>query len=195
VTLVWVRENILYIATRPRSSGKIRVVACKTHKPRTVTIMKGISLSTGALAFGIASAFPHLMTSPDSPLVRDALAKRQAVNPDSGAPLPLLPPPFDAAQQHVSTTGQYAFVPPGSGDARGPCPGLNAMANHGYLPHNGIATIQQFVTGTYQVFGMAAVRLDASVDTRRVAELLSGSFYLPRHLWCSGRRQWHWMVY
>ncbi|CZR61858.1 uncharacterized protein PAC_11755 [Phialocephala subalpina] len=37
---------------------------------------------------------------------------------------------------------------------RGPCPGLNAMANHGYIPHNGVATIQQFIDGTYDVFGM-----------------------------------------
>lgn len=29
------------------------------------------------------------------------------------------------------------------------------MANHGYLPHNGVATIQQFIDGTYKVFGMA----------------------------------------
>jgi len=28
------------------------------------------------------------------------------------------------------------------------------MANHGYLPHNGIATIDQFITGTYDIFGM-----------------------------------------
>lgn len=28
------------------------------------------------------------------------------------------------------------------------------MANHNYLPHNGIATIQQFIDATYKVFGM-----------------------------------------
>jgi hypothetical protein len=28
------------------------------------------------------------------------------------------------------------------------------MANHGYLPHNGIGTIDQFITQTYAVFGM-----------------------------------------
>lgn len=28
------------------------------------------------------------------------------------------------------------------------------MANHGYIPHNGVATIQQFIDGTYDVFGM-----------------------------------------
>lgn len=41
---------------------------------------------------------------------------------------------FDAAKQYVSNQGQYKFVPPNlATEARGPCPGLNAMANHNYL--------------------------------------------------------------
>lgn len=56
---------------------------------------------------------------------------------------------FNPALQYVSNTGKYAFVAPGPNDLRGPCPGLNAMANHGYIPHNGIATIAQFIQGTY----------------------------------------------
>lgn len=28
------------------------------------------------------------------------------------------------------------------------------MANHGYLPHNGIGTIEDFITGTGEAFGM-----------------------------------------
>ena len=58
-------------------------------------------------------------------------------------------PGFSASEQYVSTTGDHAFVPPRSGDLRGPCPGLNAMANHAYIPHNGVATITQFIQGTY----------------------------------------------
>ena len=53
---------------------------------------------------------------------------------------------FDPTAQHVSTTGVYAWVAPGSGDQRGPCPGLNALANHGYLPHNGVADIPTIVS-------------------------------------------------
>ncbi|KAK5117333.1 hypothetical protein LTR62_005950 [Meristemomyces frigidus] len=63
---------------------------------------------------------------------------------------------FDAAAQYVDTTGTHAFVAPGATDQRGPCPGLNAMANHGYLPHNGIATIDDLVTQVPKVFGMGA---------------------------------------
>ncbi|PBP15399.1 Cloroperoxidase [Diplocarpon rosae] len=63
-------------------------------------------------------------------------------------------PGFNAAQQYVLNQGAHKFVAPSSTDLRGPCPGLNAMANHNYIPHNGIATISQFIRGTYDVFGM-----------------------------------------
>ena len=98
------------------------------------------SFTYAAAVIGLVSqtmAFPALMTDPDSPLVKEALSKglldrdvyemigkRQVQG--SGAP-PLLAPLFDAADQYVSNTGSHAFVAPGSGDARGPCPGLNAM--------------------------------------------------------------------
>lgn len=42
---------------------------------------------------------------------------------------PGLNPTFNERLQHVSTTGEHAFVAPNlvAGDQRGPCPGLNAM--------------------------------------------------------------------
>ncbi|MCJ1441811.1 MAG: hypothetical protein MMC23_002303 [Stictis urceolatum] len=78
---------------------------------------------------------------------RDTSIKRQA---------PGITPPFDAEQQYVSNTGAHAFVAPSGDDQRGPCPGLNAIANHNYMPHNGIGDFNDFVTGTAAVFGMAA---------------------------------------
>jgi len=44
--------------------------------------------------------------------------KRQVVSPG-----------FSAALQYVSNKGDHAFVAPSGSDQRGPCPGLNAMAN------------------------------------------------------------------
>lgn len=38
---------------------------------------------------------------------------------------------------------------------RGPCPGLNAAANHGFLPHNGIPSLLQTTTGLEAAYGMA----------------------------------------
>ncbi|KAI3321888.1 hypothetical protein HD806DRAFT_502226 [Xylariaceae sp. AK1471] len=50
----------------------------------------------------------------------------------------------------------YPFQPPGPTDQRGPCPGLNTLANHGYLPRTGIATIGQINAATARVFNMGA---------------------------------------
>lgn len=64
---------------------------------------------------------------------------------------------FNAQEQYVPTTGEYAFVPPNfdAGDQRGPCPGLNALANHGYLPHNGVADMQTIIKAVNQAYGMS----------------------------------------
>ncbi|CAE7194154.1 hypothetical protein P3342_009585 [Pyrenophora teres f. teres] len=50
----------------------------------------------------------------------------------------------------------YPFQAPGPTDQRGPCPGLNTLANHGYIPRNGIATIGQIQAGTQALFNMGA---------------------------------------
>lgn len=42
-----------------------------------------------------------------------------------------------------------------AGDVRGLCPGLNAAANHGYIPHNGVGTIGDFISGTNEAYGMS----------------------------------------
>ncbi|KAL8808640.1 MAG: hypothetical protein Q9200_004169 [Gallowayella weberi] len=64
---------------------------------------------------------------------------------------------FDPEAQHVSTSGAYAWKAPNlaAGDKRGPCPGLNALANHGYLPHNGIAPIADIIQAVSLVYGLA----------------------------------------
>ncbi|KAL6719045.1 hypothetical protein ACLMJK_003280 [Lecanora helva] len=64
---------------------------------------------------------------------------------------------FDPKAQYVSTTGAHAFIPPNfaAGDQRGPCPGLNALANHGYLPHNGVADIPTIIDAVNTAYSMA----------------------------------------
>ena len=66
-----------------------------------------------------------------------------SANEGNSGPIPSLS--FDPVDQFVNvapgTANQY--VAPTSTDKRGPCPGLNAAANHGFLPHNGIASISQ----------------------------------------------------
>ncbi|KAJ3039179.1 hypothetical protein HDV00_012502 [Rhizophlyctis rosea] len=50
----------------------------------------------------------------------------------------------------------YPFKAPGPTDQRGPCPDLNTLANHGYLPCNDMATFGQIVAATQRVLNMAA---------------------------------------
>ncbi|KAJ7602284.1 Chloroperoxidase [Mycena rosella] len=45
--------------------------------------------------------------------------------------------------RRIDVSGKHAFVPPGPGDLRGPCAGLNALANHNYIPHSGLITVIQ----------------------------------------------------
>ncbi|KAG8786643.1 hypothetical protein FRC12_016428 [Ceratobasidium sp. 428] len=61
---------------------------------------------------------------------------------------------FDPVKQKVDVTGAYAFQPPKAGDKRGPCPGLNALANHGYLNRNGLTTLTEAIAAVTKVFGM-----------------------------------------
>lgn len=67
---------------------------------------------------------------------------------------------FDPVAQRVSTTGKYAWKAPNlaAGDKRGPCPGLNALANHGYLPHNGIAPATTIIQAVNQGMSMSLSR-------------------------------------
>ncbi|KAJ3510047.1 heme-thiolate peroxidase [Coprinellus aureogranulatus] len=48
----------------------------------------------------------------------------------------------------------HPFRAPGPRDQRGPCPGLNTLANHGYLPHNGVATPAQIIEAVQEGFNM-----------------------------------------
>ncbi|QDS71386.1 hypothetical protein FKW77_002847 [Venturia effusa] len=62
---------------------------------------------------------------------------------------------FNATKQCFDLTcGEHKFVPPGPKDLRGPCPGLNALANHNYLPHNGIASYQQLLDAQQKAYAL-----------------------------------------
>ena len=60
--------------------------------------------------------------------------------------------------RRISTSGANAWKAPGPGDKRGPCPALNAMANHGYFPRNGIVGLLTVPTACNQVFGERPTR-------------------------------------
>ncbi|CZT15146.1 related to oxidase [Ramularia collo-cygni] len=118
---------------------------------------------------GLASAFPAAMLEAASRdpalaartaemaemLTRNRLAGRQE-GADAAEKLFEAVPVFDAKAQYidVSEGSGHEYVAPGPNDLRGPCPGLNAFANHNFLPHSGYATIGQFIDVTEKVVGM-----------------------------------------
>jgi len=49
----------------------------------------------------------------------------------------------------------HVWIAPKATDVRSPCPGLNTLANHGYLPRNGMNfTIDQLMDGALQAFNL-----------------------------------------
>lgn len=60
----------------------------------------------------------------------------------------LVKPGFDADAQRVSNTGTHRYIAPGPNDIRGPCPGLNILANHGYISRTGVASVLDLTTAS-----------------------------------------------
>ncbi|KAI0758969.1 Chloroperoxidase [Fomes fomentarius] len=57
----------------------------------------------------------------------------------------------------MSTDENHPYVPAGSDDSRSPCPALNALANHGYLPHDGRNLTQaQLVSALSKVYNISS---------------------------------------
>ncbi|KAK0103058.1 hypothetical protein ONS95_000765 [Cadophora gregata] len=109
------------------------------------------------VALPLAAAWPGVMET------NERLQKRVEPEPreplfKSGRPNTSQPPlEFNAAEQFVDTRpgSGHEFQSPGTGDLRGQCPGLNAAANHGYLPRNGKVTTTQTITGLGEAYNMS----------------------------------------
>lgn len=144
-----------------------------------------------AAAAPLASAFPFAMmeeAARDPKLAAQAmemskmLAKRQG-KADAATAIFEPVPKFDAEKQYidVSPGSGHEYKAPGPRDLRGPCPGLNAFANHGFLPHNGYATIQQYIDATMDVVGMGPLLagflsvLGAAIDGDLTAWSMAGT--------------------
>lgn len=136
----------------------------------------------GALA-PLAAAFPasvleHASNDPATMArAMELLAKRDAADAQKlFEPIPI----FDAEAQFIDISEgsghEYTAPDLAGGDLRGPCPGLyvfegsgcegiitdlscdrNAFANHGFLPHNGYATLTQIIDATTNVVGMGVI--------------------------------------
>lgn len=93
---------------------------------------------------GIARACPALLVSTILYFTYNALHVLCRSDPDAKSTLPFTPPPVSLLDDRLPKGHPY-IAPrlcdssecPGHCDSRSPCPALNTLANHGYLPRNG----------------------------------------------------------
>jgi hypothetical protein len=91
------------------------------------------------------TAFPHL-------------AQRSGDAVDVPAPTKTTAPASTytwSPSQLVDVTGAHAYADPLPGQARGPCPAQNALANHGYMPRSGYTSLLLCIAANGQVYNMA----------------------------------------
>ncbi|KAL8782024.1 MAG: hypothetical protein Q9203_000033 [Teloschistes exilis] len=154
-----------------------------------------------ALAAQTVNAFPFLSEMPGpnpsrfSPIRTASNVKRQSACPfhanHQGAAPYNSKYTYTGAKNGLPGTGiggikvpadgdtAHAFEAPGPNDIRGPCPGLNAAANHHFLSHDGITTFAELVDmqqNLYNVdYGLAValatlgVGLDGDVLTGKLS--------------------------
>lgn len=51
----------------------------------------------------------------------------------------------------------HPFIAPGPNDQRGPCPAMNTLANHGYIPRNGIASFEEITLALMEAFNLELI--------------------------------------
>jgi len=122
-----------------------------------------MKFSTAAVigaAAPLAAAFPAAMMEmiqKNDPELMARAAEISARQTGANAAQALFEPVNTFKESQRIDLSKNPYIAPGPNDLRGPCPGLNAFANHGFLPRNGYATTQQFIDATTEVVGMGSI--------------------------------------
>ncbi|KDR72025.1 hypothetical protein GALMADRAFT_143372 [Galerina marginata CBS 339.88] len=64
------------------------------------------------------------------------------------------PGPLNDTSAKLVNDKAHPWMPVAPADIRGPCPGLNTLASHGWLPRNGIASPSEIITAVQEGFNM-----------------------------------------
>ncbi|KAF5359269.1 hypothetical protein D9756_003077 [Leucocoprinus leucothites] len=128
-----------------------------------------LALTSSAAAFPTYGSLAGLSRDQLDAIV-PTLKYRRAADP---------PPPIAYNGTKLVNDAEHPYQAPQEGDMRGPCPGLNTLANHGYIPRNGIATPEQLISAVQEGFNMEyflalnVVYTGILVDGNVVTNLLS----------------------
>ncbi|TFK17876.1 Cloroperoxidase [Coprinopsis marcescibilis] len=134
-----------------------------------------VHISLTSLAFGVAIFSSALAFPTYEPL---GLSERQLTEAASnkGGPGAKVPPPPPGPPSFTGTKlvddAKHPWQPTRPGDIRGPCPGLNTLASHGYLPRDGVASPEQIIKAVQEGFNMES---ELARFTTYIAHLLDGN--------------------
>ncbi|KAJ7301745.1 Chloroperoxidase [Mycena albidolilacea] len=99
--------------------------------------------------------------------IRDAPSTTVDIQDGQTGVLMVVPPrPTETGTKRIPDA-DHPFIAPGPNDMRGPCPGMNTLANHGYISRNGITSFEEIIIGAAEAFnidrdmgvGMASLNL------------------------------------
>ncbi|RMJ15113.1 hypothetical protein CDV36_005265 [Fusarium kuroshium] len=99
------------------------------------------------------NGFPSYMNGPIGDIVSSRLADKVGVVAHEAHEKRLL---FDPLTKPIDVSGDHKFIAPdySRGAQRGPCPGLNALANHGYINRKGVTSLTEVTGAINKIFGM-----------------------------------------
>jgi hypothetical protein len=66
----------------------------------------------------------------------------------------VLPFTFDKVDQRFPISPPHQFIQAGPNDHHGPCPGLNSLANHGFISWSGVDTFLNIIKASNKVYRM-----------------------------------------
>jgi len=125
--------------------------------------------ATALSLIGAAQAFPNMAKLMETG--GPALEKRYAEAMEKYGHL--------EKRAYQGNQGTHAYIAPKATDYRGPCPGLNAAANHGYLNRNGVTNFAQLVQAQMDVYNVGidlaillcavSIPLDGDIVTTRMS--------------------------
>lgn len=85
----------------------------------------------------------------------------------------------------IAVNAQWQYKVPKPTDVRGPCPGLNTLANHGYINQNGVGITKASPKSVLQTLGASEDLRNFLVDRRFQSILVPITFNLVSTIFLS----------
>ncbi|KAF7297944.1 Heme-thiolate peroxidase [Mycena chlorophos] len=103
--------------------------------------------------FAILALFLDLFDLAAQPHAPQRPHAQEVLDGYSGTLIAMPPLPTYTGAKIIPDT-DHPYIAPGPEDLRGPCPGMNTLANHGYIPRSGIASFEDIVSGMTEAFNL-----------------------------------------